>query len=109
MGSMNHTEQLEFRLEKDGHRYSALLAGREIGHSEVDPIGNDALLIKHTEISPAHEGKGFGGQLVRHMLEDAKRQGRSVIPICPYSAAWIKRHPEYLEYVRPSYRSVLAG
>jgi hypothetical protein len=35
------TEQLEFRLEKDGHRYSALLAGQEIGHSEVDPIGKE--------------------------------------------------------------------
>ena len=103
------TDQLEFRTEKDGHRYSALLAGQEIGHSEVDPIGQDALLIKHTEISPGHEGKGFGGQLVRHMLEDAKRQGRSVIPICPYSAAWIKKHPEYMEYVRPSYRSVLGA
>ena len=97
-------EQLEFRLEQDGHRYSALLAGNEVGHSEVDPIGQDALLIKHTEIDPGHEGKGFGGQLVRHVLEDAKRQGRTVIPICPYSAAWIKKHPEYREYVRSDFR-----
>lgn len=99
-----NAESLEFRLEKDGHRYSAWLAGNEVGHSEVDPIGQDALLIKHTEIDPGHEGKGFGGQLVRHMLEDAKRQGRSVIPICPYSAAWIRKHPEYLEYVRSDFR-----
>jgi hypothetical protein len=104
-----NSEQLEFRVDNGGHRYTALLAGQEVGFSEVDPIGKEALLIKHTEINPGHEGKGFGGQLVRHMLEDAKRQGRSVIPICPYSAAWIKKHPEYMEYVRPSYRSVLAG
>ena len=43
------------------------------------------------------------------MLEDAKRQGRSVIPICPYTAAWIKKHPEYMSTCAQAYRSVLTG
>ena len=100
-------EKLEVRLEEGGHRYSATLAGVEVGHAEIDPIGTDAIIIKHTEIAPQYEGRGFAGTLVKAMLEDSRARGRSVIPACPYAAAWIKRHPEYLDYVRESYRPVL--
>jgi hypothetical protein len=102
------TEILEFELVSEGHRYRALLAGAEVAYSEVDPISTDGLLIKHTEVSPEFEGRGFGGQLVRYILEDARRNGRGVIPACPYAAAFIKRHPELMEYVRENYRGVLA-
>ena len=98
---------LDFR--KEDARYLALLDGAEVGFADVDPVGKDAVLIKHTEISPQYEGKGFAGQLMRHILEDTKGRGLTVVPVCPYAAAYIKRHPEYLDYVRPSYRPVLDG
>jgi predicted GNAT family acetyltransferase len=101
------TDLLEFELASQGHRYRALLAGEEVAYSEVDPIANDGLLIKHTEVVPHFEGRGFGAALVRHMLEDARKLGRGVIPACPYAAAFIQRHPEYMDYVRESYRPVL--
>lgn len=100
-------EELTFELAEGGHRYRALLGGTEVGYSEVDPISTDGLLIKHTETSPAFEGRGFGGRLVRHILEDARRQGRGVIPVCPYASAYIKQHRELMEYVRESYRPAL--
>lgn len=99
---------LHFELEESGHRYRGLLDGQEVAFAEVDAISTDRLLIKHTEVLSAFEGRGIGGSLVRHMLEDAHRQGRGVIPICPYAAAYIKRHPQYMEYVSESYRPVLS-
>ena len=99
--------QLAFELAENGHRYRALLAGVEVAYSEVDPISTDGLLIKHTEVAPPFEGRGFGGALVRHMMEDARARGRGVIPVCPYAAAYVRKHPEYLSYVRESYRAVL--
>ena len=90
----------ELKFESADRRYRALLAGEEIGHADVDPISTDGLLIKHTEIDRKFEGRGFGGALVRHILEDARRQNRKVIPICPYAAAYIKRHPEYQDLIR---------
>ena len=101
------TEKLQFDLVKDGHRYVALLEGKEVGFADVDPIAADGLLIKHTEISPAYEGRGFGGQLVQHILEDARRLGRGVIPVCPYAAAYLKKRPELIDYVRESYRGAM--
>ena len=95
-----NADELVFEKPGNGRRYRALLAGEEVGFADVDPIAADALLIKHTEVAPKFEGKGFAGGLMRYILEDARAQGRKVIPVCPYAAAYIKRHPEYADLVR---------
>lgn len=100
-------EGVEFSYDAARKRYVAKRDGVEVAFSEVDPISADGLLVKHTEVLPAFEGQGIGGALVRHILEDARSQGRGVIPACPYAAAYIKRHPELMDSVRESYRAVL--
>jgi len=35
--------------------------------------------------------------------------GRQVIPLCPFIAGWIGRHPEYLDLVVEPYRARLTG
>ena len=35
--------------------------------------------------------------------------GKTVIPTCPFAAAWIKRHPEWAELVAPSMRGQFVG
>jgi hypothetical protein len=88
-------------------RYRLEVDGEEVGHVEYDPIGADALLLKHTEVDPKHEGKGYGGKLVAGVLDDLRSRGMTVLPICPYASAWIKRHREYLDVVREDYRGAL--
>jgi hypothetical protein len=34
--------------------------------------------------------------------------GKTVIPVCPFAAAYIRRHPEYLELVEPHVRGRFA-
>jgi len=98
---------LRFERETGGHRYRVLIGNDEVAFAEVDVIGEKSLLIKHTEVLSAFEGRGIGGKLVKNMLVAARTQGRSVIPICPYAAAYIKRHPEFLEDVREDYRAAM--
>ena len=38
---------------------------------------------------------------VRAALDEARRQGLAVVPLCPYVAGWIRRHPEYAELLTP--------
>jgi hypothetical protein len=49
----------------------------------------------HTEVPKALAGKGIGSRLARHVLEAARAEGLKVVPVCPFIAAWMKRHPEY--------------
>lgn len=49
----------------------------------------------HTVVDSAYEGQGLGSRLARHVLEDAVAQGKRIVPICPFIAAYLKRHVEY--------------
>lgn len=55
--------------------------------------------LPHTEVDPAHSGKGYGQQLVQFALRDAQHEGYQVIPSCPFVARYIQRHPEFAELV----------
>ena len=88
-------------------RYRLLLDGQDVGFADYDPIGELAILIKHTEIRPEFEGKGYGSELVRRILDDIRQQGKTVIPICPYALNFIRRHREYVDLVRPDMRGTI--
>ncbi len=53
------------------------------------------IIFTHTEVDVALEGKGIASQLAKHVLEYAKEKGYEVMPLCPYIAGYISRHPEY--------------
>jgi predicted GNAT family acetyltransferase/glutaredoxin len=57
------------------------------------------IAFTHTEIVPACEGRGFGSRLVAAALDAARSEGLAVVPLCPFVASYIERHPEYRELV----------
>jgi predicted GNAT family acetyltransferase len=79
-------------------RYEAHVDGDLAGWVEHRPAG-DSVILAHTEVLDAFEGQGLGGRLVRHALEAARSDGKSVIVTCPFAAAYIDRHPELNEYL----------
>ena len=99
--------EVELANDLGAHRYRLLLDGQELGFVEYDPVGELSILIKHTEVRREFEGKGYGSELVRRVLEDVRQQGKTVIPICPYTISFIRRHPDYLEVVRPDMRAAI--
>ena len=89
------------------HRYEALGDGALAAYAEYNLLGeNDSIIMfTHTEVLPAHEGKGMGSRLARHVLDRARQDGRQVIPVCPFMAGYIRKHPEYIPLVRADARS----
>jgi uncharacterized protein len=54
-----------------------------------------AMVIQHTEVPPELEGRGLAAKLTRAALDYARSKGFQVVPACPYTAAFIAKHPEY--------------
>ena len=65
---------------------------------------DDAITFIHTRVPNGIAQHGIGSELVRAGLEYAKSQGLKVIPLCPFAAAYIQSHPEYLDLVAEKYR-----
>ncbi|MCU0967610.1 MAG: N-acetyltransferase [Rubrivivax sp.] len=54
----------------------------------------DTLLMTHTEVPPAFEGRGIAAALVCAALDWARAEGLRVRPLCSYVAVYMRRHPE---------------
>lgn len=53
------------------------------------------IILEHTEVPKALQGRGLAGALARTALEYARAKGLTVIPVCPYVIGYLARHPEY--------------
>ena len=83
----------------DEHRYEARGSdGTVLGFSAYRRRG-DTVVFTHTEVDDSQEGKGVGSVLVRGALDDVRRAGRTVRPLCPFVRAYIERHEEYADLV----------
>ena len=60
---------------------------------------DDHVLLSHTEVPESLRGRGVGGVLAKHALDDARRAGKKVIVRCPFVTTWLRRHPEYDDIV----------
>jgi len=83
-------------------RYELRLDGRLLGLAAYRRR-NGRLVFTHTEVDEECSGRGFGTRLVRAALEDARRQGVAVVPLCPFVSYLIGQHPEYGDLVAPGY------
>lgn len=55
----------------------------------------DRIIVTHTEVPPAFNGRGLGSQLAEGIFRIARASGRRVVPRCSFVAAWARRHPDH--------------
>lgn len=82
------------------HRYEAFIDGQLAGLCEYNLL-SDAIMFTHTEVMPQYEGHGVGSALAKHVLDAARALGLHVIPVCQFIAAYIRKHRDYADLVRP--------
>jgi predicted GNAT family acetyltransferase len=56
-----------------------------------------AMVIDHTGVPPAYEGRGIAAQLVNKAIADARQEGFKITPVCSYVVAQFRRHPEWAD------------
>ncbi|MDL2400674.1 GNAT family N-acetyltransferase [Rhizobium mayense] len=81
-----------------GGRYVATVEGHEaeMTFSRASPT---LIIIDHTGVPEALRGKGVGQALALHAVEEARRGGWKIIPLCPFFKAQALRHEEWRDVV----------
>lgn len=87
-------EVVEFADRLDQARFVVSVNGEPAGFATYR-LDGDVITFIHTEVAPAFGGHGLGTRLVVHALDDARRRGLRVRPVCPLFAKFIAEHPEY--------------
>ena len=74
-------------------RFHTRLEGREA--ELLYSLRDGRMVIDHTGVPDDYKGQGVGLALVTRAVEDARRDGVKITPLCPFAAAQFRRHPEW--------------
>ena len=91
-------EEFAVTNDTERHRFEAVVDGlvSEVAYRSFD----DTITFLHTEVPESLEGRGIAKALAKAALDHARDNNLKVVPLCPYIAAYIKRHPEYQPLVK---------
>jgi uncharacterized protein len=81
---VDNADELQYELWVGGKRVGFVAYRREPG----------VVVLIHTDVDPACEGQGLGSRLVAGALGDLRNRGLKLVPLCPFVAAYLRRHPE---------------
>jgi uncharacterized protein len=90
---VDNVDARRFETTVDGHL--AVLTYRRHG---------ERLLLVHTEVPDALEGRGIGSALVRAAIDVAVAQDLTVVPLCPFARWWLERYPDVAAHVTIDWR-----
>ena len=63
----------------------------------------DKMYLTHTEVPKELEGKGIASEMVKEVLKRIEEEGVKLVPLCPFVAGYIKKHPEYKTLLAEGY------
>lgn len=90
--------QVDIRDEPEEQAYVIDVDGARAGKAEYRTI-EGRRVFTHTEVDGEYSGMGLATRLVRFALDDMRGQQKQIVPLCPFFAAYIRRHPEFNDMV----------
>lgn len=60
-------------------------------------IGNETMIIEHTEVDDVLRGKNVGYQLVHTAVEYARANNMKIIPLCPFAKSVFVKKEEFAD------------
>ena len=58
------------------------------------------MIIDYSFVPPAYRGRGVALRLIRTAVEDARRTGTKISPLCGYVAAEFRRHRDWADVLK---------
>jgi predicted GNAT family acetyltransferase len=79
------------------NRFEAVVNG---GLAVLDyRVEGSTIFLLHVEVPASEQGRGIASRLSQAALEFSRDSGLTVVPRCPFVAAYMRRHPEFLRPV----------
>jgi uncharacterized protein len=84
---------------EDG-RYTIAVDGKTVGLADFADRDNQRVFY-HTEIDPAYGGRGLATILIEEALNEARGEGKRIVPVCSMVVTVLKKHPEFDDITDP--------
>ncbi|MEB3980849.1 GNAT family N-acetyltransferase [Mycobacterium sp. 663a-19] len=87
--------------------YTIAVDGKTVGHADYADRG-DQRVFHHTVVDPEFGGRGLATILVEEALDDARRAGKRIVPVCSMVETVLKKHPQFDDITDPVTAEVTA-
>jgi predicted GNAT family acetyltransferase len=77
-----------------GGRWVVVVDGNE-AEMTYSRASASMIIIDHTGVPDALRGRGVGQALVLRAVEDARREGFKILPLCTFAKAQFDRHADW--------------
>lgn len=81
-------------FEKDNKRAAAFDSKENIGECTFSQ-SEKIWIIDHTFVNDNYKGQGLARKLVDKVVEEAKKAGAKIIPLCPYALSLFQKNEKY--------------
>lgn len=90
---------MEIQLEENGSKGAYFIEqdGKRLGEMTYSKAGDNLIIIDHTEVSDALRGTGAGKKLVTAAVENARKNGLKILPLCPFAKSVFDKTPEFAD------------
>jgi len=61
-------------------------------------------IADHTDVPEVYKGRGVGQALAQRLIDDARADGVTILPLCPFVAAMFRRHADWADVLAESAR-----
>ena len=86
-----------FSENSERKRYEMQIEGKTAFIDYI--IAQNNIYLTHTEVPPDLEGRGIGSRMILQALVDIKKKGLTLVPLCPFVAGYLKKHPHWKDLV----------
>lgn len=77
----NNPKQNRYELDIDG----------QLAFADYQQEGGGNLVITHVFVPPELRGQGIAAKLMEFIVADSREKRFTIVPVCPYAAAYMKR------------------
>jgi predicted GNAT family acetyltransferase len=71
-----------------------LMDGDEVIAFATYVVDGGTVVIHHVETTPSRRRNGHAAELMAGVLDQIRRTGRTVTPVCSYALAYLQDHPD---------------
>lgn len=75
--------------------FKAVIDGRDAGKMSYSVVGDNQIIIDHTEVNSEYQGQGVGKALVEKSAEYARNKNLKISPQCSYAKKIMERSSDF--------------
>lgn len=101
LNEVNIKGSVSMEFEKSGNSFLKNdESGKMIAEVTYVPSGEDKVILDHTFVDPSLRGQGIAAQLVDKVVEEMEKEGKKIVPLCPYAKELFDRKPEKYKHIK---------